>query len=160
MKWTATIHTEPASKANSRQVTRGGMVIKSKKAQAYTKAVRTQLNNPVVWDRKLKAYVSNKDYDPGRPTLSLKPDELFTEKNLKVTMKVWYASWRPDLDPSLLFDLLERHVYLNDRCCVEHHIIRMPKDAENPRVEVTVEEIEVPWAHSGRKAQQKQEGGE
>lgn len=106
-----TILGEPASKANSRRWT-GRLFIKSKKALDYEKAFRAQA----------------------------KPLERLLEGDLKVTIRIWYASRRPDLDPSLILDLLQGIVYTNDRQVREQHLY-WGLDKENPRAEIIVESI-------------------
>lgn len=106
-----TILGEPASKANSRRWT-GRLFIKSAKALAYSKAFEDQC--PML--------------DP------------MMEGDLRVTIKIWYASRRPDLDASLIFDLMQGYIYENDRCLKEQHLF-WGLDKENPRAEITVEKI-------------------
>jgi hypothetical protein len=104
------IQGEPASKANGRRVVRIGGVsrsIKSKKALAY---VDTFL-------------------------LQAKPIEPLLEGELAVTMKIYYANQRSDLDESLILDLLQGILYKNDRQVREKHI-HHAIDRNNPRVEV------------------------
>jgi Holliday junction resolvase RusA-like endonuclease len=60
--------------------------------------------------------------------------------DLKVTMHIYYASRRPDLDESLILDLLQGYVYANDRQVKERHCY-WGLDPENPRAEITVEKI-------------------
>ena len=98
---------EPASKANSRRlVTIGGRprFIKSKKALGYTKNFKSQC--PV---RK----------------------ELFKE-DVFVAIKIYYASRRPDLDASLILDLLQDCIYPNDRL-VKGQYLEWGLDRDNPR---------------------------
>jgi|TARA_R110000765_G_scaffold383652_2_gene475050 hypothetical protein len=98
---------EPASKANSRRlVTIGGSprFIKSKKALDYTKNFKSQC--PV---RK----------------------ELF-EEDVFVAIKIYYASRRPDLDASLILDLLQDCIYPNDRL-VKGQYLEWGLDRDNPR---------------------------
>ena len=102
---------EPASKANSRRWT-GKFFIKSEKALNYSKTFREQC--PII--------------DP------------LMDGDLRVTISIYYASRRPDLDPSLIFDLMQDAVYLNDRQIREQHIFGYI-DKENPRAEITVEKI-------------------
>jgi Holliday junction resolvase RusA-like endonuclease len=107
---------EPASKANSRKVVRiGGMsrLIKSKKALTYSDAFKAQAV-------------------PISPLMS---------GNVRVTMKIYYASRRPDLDESLILDLLQDVVYINDRQVKEKHIY-WGLDKENPRTEMLIERLE------------------
>lgn len=106
-----TILGEPASKANSRRWT-GKFFIKSEKALKYGEMFKQQC--PVL--------------DP------------LMEGDLKVTIHIWYASRRPDLDPSLIFDLMQGMIYSNDRCLKEHHIF-WHLDKESPRADITVEKI-------------------
>ncbi len=134
-----TILGEPASKANSRKIVTIGKgenarsaVIKSDKARSY-------------WDTALKQI-------PPHARLRL-------EGRVFVTIAIHYASERPDLDESVILDVLqdqwhrpkgakERYlvqhgVYRNDRQVrgkyVTHHI-----DRENPRAEILVEEVAPP----------------
>lgn len=106
-----TVYGEPASKANSRRWT-GKFLIKSEKALNYGKEFAKQcpVLNPLM------------------------------EGDLKVTVRIWYASRRPDLDPSLIFDLMQGMIYSNDRCLKEHHIF-WGLDKENPRAEIKVEKL-------------------
>ena len=103
---------EPASKANSRRlVTIGGSprFIKSKKALDYTKNFKSQC--PV---RK----------------------ELF-EEDVFVAIKIYYASRRPDLDASLILDLLQDCIYPNDRL-VKGQYLEWGLDRDNPRSIIVV----------------------
>ena len=109
---TISILGEPASKANSRRlVAIGGKprFIKSKKALDYTKNFKNQC--PV---RK----------------------ELF-EEDVFVAIKIYYASRRPDLDASLILDLLEDCVYPNDRL-VKGQYLEWGLDRDNPRSIIVV----------------------
>ena len=111
-----TILGEPASKANSRRlVAIGGKprFIKSKKALSYVKAFKQQC-----------------------PTRQ----ELFTE-DVFVGIKIYYASRRPDLDPSLILDLLQDNVYTNDRL-VKGQYIEWGLDKENPRALIVVSTLD------------------
>lgn len=106
-----TILGEPASKANSRRWT-GKFFIKSEKALNYAKAFGAQC--PVL--------------DP------------LMEGDLRVSMRIHYASRRPDLDASLIFDLMQDRIYLNDRQVKEQHLY-WALDKDNPRAEIVVEKI-------------------
>jgi Holliday junction resolvase RusA-like endonuclease len=108
---TFTILGEPASKANSRRWT-GKFFIKSEKALNYAKMFEDQC--PLL--------------DP------------MMEGDLRVTIKIWYASRRPDLDASLIFDLMQGFIYENDRAVKEQHLY-WGLDKENPRAEITVEKM-------------------
>lgn len=105
---------EPASKANSRKMVyiRGKpLFIKSEKALAYAKAFKQQC--------------------------VVSASEKFT-CDVVVTIRIWYASRRPDLDESLILDLLQDVAYENDRQVKEKHIYWMGVDKENPRCEIEV----------------------
>lgn len=121
---------EPASKANSRQIVivRGKpMVIKSPKAREYARAALLQIPRSA------------------RVNFSVP---------VRATMRIWYASERPDLDESLILDVLQAEfagegrnrrivrdgVYLNDRLVRERHIYH-GIDRANPRAEIEVEPI-------------------
>ena len=107
---------EPASKANSRRVVRfGGMsrLIKSQKALNYSDAFRQQCQ----------------------------PLGKLMTGDLRVTLHIYYASRRPDLDESLILDLMQGLVYENDRQVKERHAY-WGLDPENPRAEILIEKIE------------------
>lgn len=105
------IEGEPASKANSRRWT-GKFFIKSEKALKYGAAFKQQC--PVL--------------DP------------MMDGDLRVTIKIYYASRRPDLDPSLIYDLMQGFIYENDRQLKEQHLY-WGLDKERPRAEICVEKI-------------------
>ena len=93
-----TIEGEPASKANSRRLVKireRFAFIKSKKALAYSKQFEAQC--PVC-------------------------DTLY-EEDLAIAMKIYYHSKRPDLDESLILDLLQKKVYKNDRSIKSKYIL-------------------------------------
>jgi Holliday junction resolvase RusA-like endonuclease len=106
---------EPASKANSRRVVHyGGMsrLIKSKKALSYSDVFRQQCGK--------------------LPTLMT--------GDLRVTLHIFYASRRPDLDESLILDLMQGLVYENNRQVKERHCY-WGLDPDNPRSEIIIEKI-------------------
>jgi Holliday junction resolvase RusA-like endonuclease len=106
---------EPASKANSRRVVRfGGMsrLIKSEKALGYSGAFLQQC-----------------------PTIPLLTGDL------RVTLHIWYASRRPDLDESLILDLMQGRIYENDRQVKERHCY-WHLDKDKPRAEILIEPID------------------
>ena len=105
---------EPCSKANSRRIVKFGnkiVSIKSSKALAYADAFKRQCNVPA--------------------------SQKFTD-DVVVTIRIWYASRRPDLDESLILDLLQDVAYDNDRQVKEKHIYWMGVDKQNPRCEIEV----------------------
>ena len=104
---------EPASKANSRRIVkRGGrmMSIKSEKALSYSDYFRQQV---------------------------AELDLAVLEGDVCVIMDIFYASRRPDLDESLILDLMQGVVYLNDRQVKEKHI-HWHLDREHPRCHIYV----------------------
>lgn len=108
---------EPASKANSRRqvfVKGRSMFIKSAKALTYSQAF------------KLQAQTQKQEILSG---------------DVVVTIRIWYASRRPDLDESLILDLLQDVAYANDRQVKEKHIYWMGVDKENPRCEIEVRSL-------------------
>ena len=108
---------EPASKANSRRqvfVKGRSMFIKSAKALTYSQAFKQQAQNQ-------KQEILSGD--------------------VVVTIRIWYASRRPDLDESLILDLLQDITYANDRQVKEKHIYWMGVDKENPRCEIEVRSL-------------------
>jgi len=114
---------EPASKANSRKIVRfGGMsrIIKSAKALNYVDLFKAQAR-PML-----------------RPLVC----------DVVVTMHIYYASRRPDLDESLILDLLQGVMYLNDRQVKEKHIY-WHLDKENPRTIIEVKKIPRPQGSGG-----------
>jgi len=117
---------EPASKANSRIVrVFGGKVlnIKSVKAQHYKRSFLAQC--------------------PTLPVLMC--------GDLKATITIYYASRRPDLDESLILDLMQERIYTNDRQIKERHVY-WRLDTQNPRCEIRIEAIpDVECGHSGHK---------
>jgi Holliday junction resolvase RusA-like endonuclease len=115
------IHGEPASKANSRQLVTFGTrpaSIKSKKARDYEKAaipqVRAQCRR-LGWTCKAVG-------------------------KFRATLTIFYASERPDLDESVILDVLQQMVYANDRQVRERHVYHAI-DRENPRAEIVIEAI-------------------
>lgn len=69
--------------------------------------------------------------------LQVRPLADLLEGQLRVDMWIYYATQRPDLDESLILDLLQGKVYLNDRQVRERHVYHYI-DKENPRVEIAV----------------------
>lgn len=107
-----TILGEPASKANSRRIVKIGNTIrsiKSEKALNYADTFKQQC-----------------------PKL----DKPMTE-DLIVTIKIYYASRRPDLDESLILDLMQGLVYENDRQVKEKHVY-WGLDCDNPRTLISI----------------------
>jgi len=111
-----TIVGEPASKANSRRlVSINGRpaFIKSKKAIEYSKFFEMQC------------------------PLS---DTLY-EEDLAIALKIYYKSKRPDLDESLILDLLQGKVYKNDRS-IKLKYVEWGLDRQFPRILVVLGPVE------------------
>jgi Holliday junction resolvase RusA-like endonuclease len=127
---------EPASKANSRELVTFGRgedarpaMIKSKKARDYERDALLQI--------------------PPAARAML-------EGPVRVTLRIYYASERPDLDESVVLDVLQARfakrlgtrprevertgVYVNDRQVREKHVYHAI-DRANPRAEIEVEEL-------------------
>ena len=107
---------EPASKSNSRRLVRYGGVsrlIKSEKALHYSDVFKQQC----------------------RPLAHLMTGDL------RITLHIFYASRRPDLDESLILDLMQGLIYENDRQVKERHAY-WGLDPENPRTEILIERID------------------
>lgn len=131
MKVHLTILGEPASKANQRRLVKFGdraAIVKSKKALEYERAAVVQI--------------------PPAARLML-------EGPVRVTMTIFYASERPDLDESVVLDVMQAKftplkdgprqlvragVYVNDRQVREKHI-KHAIDRANPRAEIEVEQL-------------------
>ena len=109
------IRGEPASKANSRRVVKFGTMsrlIKSQKALDYSEAFRVQC--PAI-----------------TPLMS---------GDIRMHITIYYASRRPDLDESLILDLLQGLIYVNYRQVKERHTY-WGLDPENPRAEIIIEQL-------------------
>jgi len=122
--WAGTILGQTVSKSNRSQIVKIGgrySLIKSPEARAYVKAVAKQV--PIL-----------------SPLLG---------GRLRVHMQIFYASERPDLDPSLILDCLAGRVYRNDRQCRELHVVHAI-DRRNPRAVVLIEEIGAPLLEVAR----------
>lgn len=109
---------QPFSKSNSRRLvthwnTGRAMFIKSKEALAYLKEAEKHI--------------------PRLPALLLGP--------VRVSIKIFYASERPDLDPSLILDAMQGKIYGNDRQVREMHLWHAI-DRHNPRSVIEVEPIQ------------------
>ena len=132
MKIALTIFGEPCSKANSRElVTIGGRpaFIKSKKALAYERDALLQI-----------------------PALA----RLMLQGPVRVTLRLFYVTERPDLDESIVLDVLQarykkakngmprvmvqRGVFVNDRQVREKHVFHAI-DKALPRAEIEVEPL-------------------
>lgn len=62
------------------------------------------------------------------------------DADVVVGIHVYYPTRRNDLDVSLLLDLMQGRIYVNDRCVKEQHLYHHI-DRDNPRVVVVVAAI-------------------
>lgn len=147
MRLAFTILGEPSSKANSRKL----MMIGGKKSFIDGKATR-------VGGRPLFAK-SEKARDYEETALQQIPADarLRLDVPVRLTARIYYASERPDLDASLIRDILQDRyrkdkstgtrvliqpgVYRNDRLVREEHLYH-GIDKQNPRAEIVIETIE------------------
>lgn len=112
--WQGVVLGEPCSKANSRKVAtfpnRKPLFIKSDKARKYERDALKQIR------------------PPASPI----------EGDVSLTATIYYASRRPDLDESLICDVLQKAgVIGNDRQIKEKHIYH-GLDRDNPRAEIEI----------------------
>ena len=110
-----TVYGEPASKSNSRQL----VTIKGR--PAFIKSA------------KARRYVI--DFQKQCPKLNQ-----MLEGDLSIEIHIWYASRRPDLDASLIYDAAQGMIYPNDRALKEMHLFGH-LDRKNPRSEIIVKQI-------------------
>jgi Holliday junction resolvase RusA-like endonuclease len=61
--------------------------------------------------------------------------------DLRVSLWIYYASRRPDLDETLILDLMQGLIYENDRQVKERHAY-WGLDPDRPRAEILIEQIE------------------
>ena len=112
------IYGEPCSKANSRRLVKSKsgrpLFIKSQKALNYVKSFGQQCRSV---------------------------DPLITE-DVSVTIRIYYASRRPDLDESLILDCMQGLVYKNDRQVKVKHVYWGGVDKESPRSEIIVRNLQ------------------
>ena len=121
-----TILGEPCSKSNSRRLIYSGgrpRIIKSEKALRYLSDVRLQIK---------------------------KINPLLTG-DLEMNMRLYYASRRPDLDPSLIFDGLQGLIYMNDRQ-VKRFTCEWGLDPKRPRAEIEIIQLPTHWGKKPDKA--------
>lgn len=121
-----TILGEPASKSNSRRLVKFGnrpAIIKSKKANDFESSAILQI--------------------PSHAKQMIAGD-------VSATIKIYYASRRPDLDESVLLDVMQakyikgelvrKGIYKNDRQVKEKHIYH-GIDKSNPRAEIEIKAL-------------------
>jgi Holliday junction resolvase RusA-like endonuclease len=117
---------EPVSKANSRELFRRydpktkqshPMFVKSKKAREYEAAANDHLTRKAIAERRT--------------------GPAFPEGEVHVCAALYYRTHRPDLDESIVLDVLQGFAYKNDRQ-VRSKDITHGIDRDNPRAEVLV----------------------
>lgn len=114
--FSGTVYGSLVSKANSRRITRSGLVIKSKAAMDFTNTAIIQLQ-------------------------ALRKGRSPIECNVGMDITIFYSSRRPDLSPELFFDCLQKaEVLANDRQIHQYTATKM-LDKEQPRVEFTIFEL-------------------
>lgn len=123
------IHGAAASKANSRRHVSGI----TKDGKPYKRSIKSDA--ALAWLQGAAYQVRP------RPT-----DKLLTG-TLSASLRLWYASERPDLDPSLVLDFLQGRAYANDRQVRALHVYH-GIDKRDPRVEVLITEISDIEAHT------------
>lgn len=83
------------------------------------------------------------------------PQHKLIECAVAVKIRIYYASRRPDLDESLILDLMQGLIYRNDRQVREKHIY-WALDKECPRAEICVEPLQKnPPSHRGEKEKER-----
>ncbi len=124
------IYGEAASKANSRKLVKFGdrpALIKSNKAREFEKTALLQIPHDA---------------------------KQMLEGDIVATIRLYYATRRPDLDESVLLDvmqakfkgsgkekvLIRRGVYINDRQIKEKHVYH-GIDKHNPRAEIEIKAL-------------------
>lgn len=113
-----TIQGEPASKANSRRwvkIKGQSRFIKSKKALDYSAEFTAQ----------------------AQPLTEMLDADGYS---LCAEITIHYASRRPDLDESLILDLLQGVAYKNDRA-VKRKVIEWRLDREKPRAHIVISQL-------------------
>ena len=116
MSHTFQILGEPASKANSRKI----VLIKGKPASIKSDKARKYMRDFLC---------------------QCKPLEVMFEEDVKVEMLIYYSTRRPDLDESLILDLMQGLIYKNDRQ-VKSKAIYHGLDKSNPRTIIRVSALE------------------
>ena len=115
-----TIEGEPASKANTRKLainwkTKKPMFIKSEKARNYERDFKLQC-------RKISPLI---------------------EGDVRVNLKIYYASRRPDVDESIILDSMQGLIYVNDRQVRMKFVDGTEIDKKRPRTEIEVVPLDV-----------------
>lgn len=151
-----TIYGEPASKANSRELATIGAkkmdVVVGREEDGRLRIEQMKVGGRIMNRKSDKALAYEENALRQIPPLA----RIRLQGPVRVTLRVFYASERPDLDESVILDVLQdryvknpatkqrelvqRGVYLNDRQVREKHVYHAI-DRKNPRAEIEVEEI-------------------
>lgn len=131
---------EPASKANSREI--GLLKFRDKETgESKSRPTVRKSDKAIAYERDALRQIPSW----ARQMLSVP---------VRVTLRIFYASERPDLDESVVLDvlqarykrvgeervLIQRGVYVNDRQVREKHVYH-GIDKANPRTEISVEPL-------------------
>ncbi|MBB5469357.1 Holliday junction resolvase RusA-like endonuclease [Paraburkholderia sp. CI2] len=145
MRVAFTLLGEPASKANSREI--------------VTRKIRSKVDGTL--KTRPMSIKSDKARDYERDALKQIPPaaRVRMEGTVRVTLRIWYATERPDLDESVILDVMQDRyrtinrkgvecrelvyhgVYRNDRQ-VRQKFVFHGIDAINPRAEIVVESLQ------------------
>lgn len=60
---------------------------------------------------------------------------------VRVSIKIFYATERPDLDASVILDVMQKRIYVNDRQVRELHLWHAV-DRNNPRAVIEIEALQ------------------
>ena len=156
-----TIFGEPASKANSRELATIGAkkmdVVVGRNDDGSLKTETMRVGGRILNRKSDKA----RDYETDARMQIPPKARVRLEGPVCVTLRIWYATERPDLDESVVLDVLQdrwrtptlpngakgervlvqRGVYRNDRQVREKHVYHRI-DRANPRTEVVIEPMQ------------------
>lgn len=152
-----TIIGEPASKANSREIATIGArkmeVLVGQNDDGSLQFEKMKVGGRILNRKSDKALNYEKSALKQVPPVA----RLRLQGPVRVTLRIFYASQRPDLDESVVLDVLQdryeknkytkarelvqRGVYCNDRQVREKHVFHAI-DRKNPRTEIEIELLE------------------
>jgi hypothetical protein len=155
-----TILGEPASKANSREIVTFPMKCTKCPSCAapakLTDKMCRKCDAPFVRPAVIKSKKA-RDYEEDALRQLTGNLRVMMTGPVRVTLRIYYASERPDLDESVILDVLQARfakrvegqprqvertgVYLNDRQVREKHVYH-DIDRDNPRAEIEVEQLQ------------------
>lgn len=160
MKVQVTIIGEPASKANSREIVNFPMKCTKcpscAAAASETDKTCRKCGAPFVRPAVIKSKKA-REYETAALRQLTGVHRVMMTGDVRVKMTIYYASRRPDLDESVVLDVLQAKfakavegeprqvertgVYLNDRQVKDKHIV-WALDPNNPRAEIEVEQLQ------------------